>query len=136
MGNSHPKNLTCNPIRRSTSPYSIRVAIDSSPLRRVDDRPWASDYLESVEKLIELKEEKKGYAHRQGIMKPPPFSRNGKLLVTTSLDDTARVWEVETGTLLNDLKGDTPDQGHTADVLSASFDDSGKYVATSTLTGR
>ena len=46
-------------------------------------------------------------------------------MVTTSYDNTARVWKVSDGSLVQAL------EAHTADVVSASFSDSGEYVATS-----
>jgi WD40 repeat protein/tetratricopeptide (TPR) repeat protein len=69
-------------------------------------------------------EDKEGPAHPQGIMSAA-FSSDGERVVTTSFDDTARVWKVNGGTLVQELKR------HTADVVSASFSDSGELVATS-----
>src|SRR5208337_3814310 len=77
---------------------------------------------------IELKR-KEGPAHPQGIMSAA-FSRDGQLLVTTSSDKSARVWNVHDGSLVQALKG------HTAEVVSGSFSESGEYVATSSRDGK
>ena len=62
------------------------------------------------------------------------FSLDGKLVVTASEDDTAALWDPATGSLRARLGGKTPGgvpQGHTADVVSATFSDSGDRVITS-----
>lgn len=60
------------------------------------------------------------------------FSRDGKFIVTVSLDSTARVWEASTGKLVTTLRG------HTGPVMDASFSPDGKSVVTvsSDTTGR
>ena len=52
------------------------------------------------------------------------FSPDGKRVVTTSLDKTARIWEAETGKELTTLKG------HSRPVVSAAFSRDGKRVVT------
>jgi len=71
---------------------------------------------------LDLKDDK-GHAHQEAITYAA-FSSDGRLLVTTSNDDTARIWEVNSGSLLRDFKR------HTADVVFASFSDQGEYVVT------
>ena len=66
------------------------------------------------------------HAHSQGLTNAA-FSVDGQYIVTTSYDNTARVWKVQDGSLVRAL------EGHSADVLSASFSDSGEYVATSSM---
>ena len=72
---------------------------------------------------------KEGPAHPQRI-KSAAFSGDGQLLVTTSSDKSARVWNVHDGSLVQSL------EGHTAEVVSASFSESGEYVATSSRDGK
>src|SRR5262249_31739037 len=52
------------------------------------------------------------------------FSADGKRVVTASVDETARVWDAETGSELFTLAG------HMAPVLTAVFSPDGKSVAT------
>ncbi len=52
------------------------------------------------------------------------FSPDNKLLVTSNDDTVARVWEVETGKLVNELRG------HTSLVLAATFSPDSRLVAT------
>jgi WD40 repeat protein len=52
------------------------------------------------------------------------FSHNGKYLVTTSIDGTAKIWVVKTGEKLFDLKG------HIGAVTSAVFSLNDKYLFT------
>jgi eukaryotic-like serine/threonine-protein kinase len=51
------------------------------------------------------------------------FSNDGKLLVTASGDQSVRVWQVSTQSLLHDL------QGHTGAVVNAVFDSRGSLIA-------
>jgi WD40 repeat protein len=52
------------------------------------------------------------------------FSPDGKFVVTASNDLTAKIWEVSSGKLLQDLKG------HTERVNLAQFSPDGKYIVT------
>ena len=52
------------------------------------------------------------------------FSPDGKLVLTSSADNTARLWEVHSGKLLHTLRG------HTAGVTSAAFSPDGKRIVT------
>jgi WD40 repeat protein/ABC-type uncharacterized transport system involved in gliding motility auxiliary subunit len=53
------------------------------------------------------------------------FSPDGTRLVTASADDTAKVWDVETGEEIATLAG------HTGDVIGAAFSPDGEMIATS-----
>ncbi len=50
------------------------------------------------------------------------FSPNGKQVVTASSDNTVRIWDVNSGKLLQSLKG------HTNKVISAIFSPNGNYI--------
>jgi WD40 repeat protein len=50
------------------------------------------------------------------------FSSDGKSIVSTSYDDTVRVWNASTGEQVHELKG------HTGDVNSAAFSSDGKSI--------
>ena len=52
------------------------------------------------------------------------FSTDGKKIITSSTDNTVKIWRVLTGTLLADLKG------HTDEVMNVSFSDDGKLALT------
>jgi WD40 repeat protein/tetratricopeptide (TPR) repeat protein len=56
------------------------------------------------------------------------MSEQGNHLVTTSVDDTASVWDLRAGEEVDPLK-----LKHTADVMHAAFDQDGKLVATASL---
>ena len=58
------------------------------------------------------------------IVRSARFSPDGKKIVTTSNDKTAKIWEAATGSLLADLKG------HGSDVISAQFSPDGKKIVT------
>jgi len=53
------------------------------------------------------------------------FSPDGRFIVTASQDNTARIWETESGLLLGALAG------HTAQIYCAGFSPDGKAIATS-----
>lgn len=52
------------------------------------------------------------------------FSPNGKTVVTTSVDNTAKIWDVETGSLLRTLTG------HTNWVRQTEFSPDGQHILT------
>ncbi|MBK9938394.1 MAG: PD40 domain-containing protein [Chitinophagaceae bacterium] len=52
------------------------------------------------------------------------FSPDGKKIVTTSSDNTSKIWDVKSGTVLAELRG------HSDGVVSASFSPDGKMIAT------
>ena len=53
------------------------------------------------------------------------FSPDGKLIVTASFDNTARLWDAETGKQIGE-----PLTGHTAGVLNAAFSPDGRRLVT------
>ena len=52
------------------------------------------------------------------------FSPDGRLIVTTSDDETARLWKASSGQLVVVLKG------HTSNVRSAAFSPDGRRIVT------
>jgi WD40 repeat protein len=61
---------------------------------------------------------------REDIIQSATFSPDGKLVVTASSDNFARVWDAATGALVRELKG------HESRLESASFSPDGKSVVT------
>jgi WD40 repeat protein len=57
------------------------------------------------------------------------FSSDGRLVVTVSLDQTARLWEAETGGEI------TVRRGHQGEVFSAAFAPDGRLVVTASRDG-
>ena len=57
------------------------------------------------------------------------FSPDGKRIVTSSLDNTVKIWEVNSGTLLANLLG------HTDTVLTANYSPDGKIIVTAAEDG-
>ncbi len=64
----------------------------------------------------------------QGSVNSASFSPDGKLIVTTGTDGTARVWDIS-GKQLVELRG------HSASVRSASFSPDGKRIVTASFDG-
>ena len=120
-------------IATSPSPYGKLVAVgDASGVVRV----W--DYFELLDKYdeeglrVDLSESAPQgeliifSAHQEAITSIA-FSRDGTRLATSSVDDTAKVWDLGMGVELNALVG------HTGDVNGVSFHPSGMYVATASI---
>ena len=59
-----------------------------------------------------------------GWVNSAAFSNDGSRVVTTSNDDTARIWQTATGVLITELKG------HANVVTSAAFSEDGLRVVT------
>jgi len=74
---------------------------------------------------IETKQQYSLTGH-SGAINSLAFSKDGKHLVTASVDQTARVWDTTTGKMVAELRG------HSQEVNSAEFspDDTGKFVVT------
>jgi dipeptidyl aminopeptidase/acylaminoacyl peptidase len=61
--------------------------------------------------------------HTKGVLSAA-FSPDGERIVTASGDDTARLWDAETGKQIGELRG------HTHNVTSAAFSPDGKRIVT------
>ena len=68
-------------------------------------------------------------AGHTGTVFSAAFSPDGKMVVTASNDNTARLWRASTGTLLHTLVG------HTGAVNSAAFSPDGRMVVTASTDG-
>ena len=71
------------------------------------------------------------YIELKGHTPAPPlgvtfaaFSPDGKQIVTASMDKTARIWDIESGTELRKL------EGHTGNIQSVAFSPDGKRIVT------
>jgi WD40 repeat protein len=62
-----------------------------------------------------------------GTVSEAIFSPDGKLILTASQDQTAKVWDTKTGMLLHTLRG------HSKKVTSIRFSPDGKYIATASF---
>lgn len=82
-------------------------------------------------------------AGHKGIVYSAAFNHDRSLIVTASLDNTARIWDGKTGTLINVLGRPgvlsrllrRPTGGHTARVQSAAFSPDGKRIVTASWDG-
>lgn len=59
-----------------------------------------------------------------GLVTSVKFSTDGKKVVTASKDNTAKIWDVESGKLLADLTG------HSGEIYTAQFSPDGKKIVT------
>jgi WD40 repeat protein len=67
-----------------------------------------------------------GHTH---LVRSAVFSSDGRRMVTSSWDKTARIWDADTGEMLSTLNG------HTDDVRAAAFSADGRRVVTASLDG-
>jgi serine/threonine protein kinase len=65
------------------------------------------------------------FSGHESIVLSVAFSPDGKILASTSMDDTLRLWDTQTGELIRILKG------HEKDVTSVAFSYNGELIATS-----
>ena len=105
---------------------AMRYALQVYPAR--GDLPWITPFSTELEgKLAGGALSTRLHRQLNGHSKPvktAAFSGDGKLVVTASDDNTARIWDAESGREIAVLKG------HTDNVLSAAFSGDGKRVAT------
>src|SRR6516162_5090406 len=105
---------------------AMRYALQVYPAR--GDLPWIAPFSSELEgKLAGGALSTRLHRQLNGHSKPvktAAFSGDGKLVVTASDDNTARIWDAGSGREIAVLKG------HTDNVLSAAFSGDGKRVAT------
>jgi len=94
----------------------LREAVQKPPDRI---RAWHATASAMTRKRWSL--ELKGHT---GWVVAASFSNDGRRVVTASYDNTARIWDTESGKLIAELKG------HTGWVVAASFSNDGRHVVT------
>jgi WD40 repeat protein len=93
---------------------------------RSPDRPYVSEAEVALNAAIQNLKERFVLAGHQGNIVELNFSPDGKMLVTTAQDGTARVWDVVTGKSIAVLRGES---GTAADGASGNGTDSEHAVA-------
>src|SRR5262245_63014830 len=88
-----------------------------SPLSNREDLAWRNDTLRPWR-------ERKPLAGHEGWVKAVAFSPDGKLVLTGSSDNTARLWDAAGGKLVATLSG------HERSVNAVTFSPDGKLVLT------
>lgn len=81
------------------------------------------DLKKRVDRIAEAPQKYRALEGHSGAVRSVDFSANGKLLVSGAQDNTVRVWDVATGTLIKALRG------HGGQVRSCVFSHDGKTVA-------
>ena len=119
QGGEHPA-LTL-PVGTKIYVHSVAVSPDNATIATggSDRQGWVRLWEAKTGKPIERK-----FAGHSDTVLSVAFSPDGKKLLTSSYDKTARVWNVKTGELLTTLRG------HTWWVWQAAFSNDGKQIVT------
>jgi WD40 repeat protein len=99
--------------------------------RQLDDpsRPFVKNAEYALEESYANRRVAAAVHGHTGVVEDAEFSRDGKFLVTASGDNTARIWNAQTGAQLAVL------QGHTDRLWAASFSSDGASVVTGSNDG-
>lgn len=115
--------LAASKVEENSFRHAFTLLDQSKP----DQRNWEWGRL----KYLCNREDKTLSGHRQRV-DAVCYSPDGRLLVTASWDETARVWDVETGRMLLELK----EPVHHSYVHAAAFSHDGARIATADFNGR
>ena len=103
---------------------ATKLALAAWPRRSEDPTPKLDVALSALSMaVVQLRERKTLRGHDKEVLSAA-FSPDGKRVVTASSDNTARLWDAETGQQVAIMRG------HDKEVLSAAFSPDGKRVVT------
>jgi WD40 repeat protein len=97
---------------------------------------WSWKNHEGIPRAAGVLQDASGFTHESGITSAA-FDATGRLVVTTSWDKTARIWDLASGELLLELPEKTESfDGHDGPVRFAGFSPNGKLVVTASTDGK
>jgi WD40 repeat protein len=110
-------------LRDGDIPAALSIILDVLP-RQASNGVYAPEALNVFQEARAADAQVLAFTGHKDTVTTAIFSPDGKNLVTSSYDQTARIWDVATGREINLLSG------HTAGVNFAMFSPDGRYIAT------